>query len=59
VHAHILARAIDAYWKDETQSLLNLQKQYYDLFYNWDIRINQWTSFLESLKMGIEDQKKS
>jgi len=36
---------------------LNLQKQYYDLFYNWDIRINQWTSFLESLKMGIEDQK--
>jgi hypothetical protein len=54
-----LARAIDAYWKDETQSLLNLQKSYFDMFYNWEIRINQWTAFLESLKMGIEDQKKS
>ena len=59
VHAHILARAIDAYWKDETQSLLNLQKSYFDMFYNWDIRINQWTAFLESLKMGIEEQKKT
>ena len=59
VHAHILARAIDSYWKDETQSLLTLQKNYFDMFYNWDIRKNQWIAFLESLKMGIEEQKKT
>lgn len=54
VHAHILARAIESYWKPETQSLLTLQKNYMDIFYNWDIRINQWTSFLKSLKDSIE-----
>ena len=59
VHAHILARAIEAYWKDETQALMNLQKSYFDMFYNWDIRINQWKAFLQSLKDGIEAQEKS
>ena len=54
VHAHILSRAIDSYWKDETQSLMNLQKNYFDVFYNWDIRINQWNAFLKSLKEGLE-----
>ena len=59
VHAHILARAINSYWLDETQALLNLQRGYYNMFYNWDIRINQWKAFLESLKIGIEEKKKT
>ena len=44
------------YWADETQSLLNVQKNYFDIFYNWDLRINQWNSFLKGLKMGIEER---
>ena len=58
VHAHILSRAIDNYWAEETQSLLNVQKQYFDIFYNWDLRANQWNSFLNGLKMGLEEKKK-
>ena len=54
VHAHILARAINSYWDDGTQGLLDLQKNYFDLFYNWDSRINQWSAFLSSLKDNLE-----
>ena len=55
VHAHILGKAIETYHKDETQTLLSLQKTYYDTFYNWEMRMNQWTQFLESLKFRIEN----
>ena len=54
VHAHILARAINSYWEDGTQSLLDLQKGYFDMFYDWKTRINQWTAFLSSLKENLE-----
>jgi len=58
VHATILAKAINNYWKDETQGLLKMQKQYYDVFYSWDMRINQWTQLLSAMKSGIEDRNK-
>ena len=54
VHAHILATAINSYWEDGTQSLLDLQKGYFDMFYDWKTRINQWTAFLSSLKENLE-----
>ena len=54
VHSHILGKAIESYRKDETEILLNLQKTYFDTFYNWDMRMNQWNQFLESIKMRIE-----
>ena len=57
VHAAILARAINSYWKDETQGLLKMQKQYYDVFYSWNLRINQWTQLLKAMKSGIEERK--
>ena len=57
VHSHILGKAIETYRKDETQTLLSLQKTYFDTFYNWDMRINQWNQFLESIKMRIELEK--
>jgi len=34
--------------------LLSLQKTYFDTFYNWDMRMNQWNQFLESVKLRIE-----
>ena len=54
VHAHILAKAINSYWEDGTQSLQDLQKGYFDMFYDWRTRINQWSAFLTSLKENIE-----
>jgi len=57
VHSHILGRAIESYRKDETEILLRLQKTYFDTFYNWDMRMNQWNQFLESIKMRIELEK--
>jgi hypothetical protein len=50
----MLARAINSYWDDGTQSLLDLQKGYFDMFYDWKTRINQWTAFLSSLKENLE-----
>ncbi len=58
VHAHILARAINSYWDDGTQALLELQGAYTNMFYDWKTRINQWTAFLTSLKENIEAAKK-
>ena len=57
VHSHILGKAIETYHKDETQSLLSLQKTYFDTFYNWEMRMNQWNQFLQSVKMRIEMSK--
>ena len=54
VHAHILARAVNSYWDTGTQGLLDLQKNYFDLFYNWDSRVTQWSAFLSSLKDNLE-----
>ena len=54
VHSHILGKAIESYRKDETELLLSLQKTYFDTFYNWDMRMNQWNQFLESVKLRIE-----
>ena len=58
VHAHILARAINSYYEDGTQALLDLQGSYFNMFYDWKTRINQWTAFLTSLKENIEAAKK-
>ena len=52
-----LEEAIESYRKDETEVLLSLQKTYFDTFYNWDMRMNQWNQFLESIKMRIEMEK--
>jgi len=35
-----------------------MQKQYYDVFYSWNLRINQWTQLLKAMKSGIEDRNK-
>jgi glycosyltransferase involved in cell wall biosynthesis len=58
VHAHILARAINSYGDTGTQALLDLQKGYFDMFYDWRTRLNQWQAFLTSLMENIEAAKK-
>ena len=57
VHAHLLSKAIDSYWNDETQILLKMQKNYFDTFYNWALRINQWSAFLLAVKAGLDDKE--
>ena len=50
---HILA--INSYWEDGTQSLLDLQKGYFDMFYDCRTRINQWfLKGITSLKENID-----
>ena len=53
VHAHILSKPINSYWEDGTQSLLNLQKGYFDMFYDWD-KNKSVELVLTSLKENIE-----
>ena len=55
VHAHILGKAIENYWATETQTLLTLQKSYFDMFYDWELRMNQWNTFLKSLQFRLEN----
>ncbi len=49
VHAHILARAIEHFWDEDVQNLLRIQKNYFDMFYNWDLRSGQWVQFLHAI----------
>jgi hypothetical protein len=44
-----LALIIKDYWDPNNQAKLGFQKIYFDNFYNWDLRVAQWTDFLESL----------
>lgn len=45
---HNLEWAIETYNDKSTKSRLLVQKSYADAFYNWEIRENQWKSFLTS-----------
>jgi glycosyltransferase involved in cell wall biosynthesis len=47
--AGILNMVIEGYWADFNQQRLGFQKAYFDTFYNWDTRANQWQDFLQSL----------
>jgi UDP-glucose:(glucosyl)LPS alpha-1,2-glucosyltransferase len=45
----VLKSSIENINADSTQLHLRGQKSYTDLFYNWDFRAAQWTSFLEGI----------
>lgn len=49
IFAHLLNGVLDNYWNDTIQKLLQMQKVYADTFYNWNLRLGQWKSFLNSL----------
>ena len=49
VFANMLNAAIQNHYDENTQRKLLYQKNYTDNFYNWDLRANQWTGFLQGL----------
>jgi UDP-glucose:(glucosyl)LPS alpha-1,2-glucosyltransferase len=57
VHGHILGRSIAHYWDDDVQNLLKIQRSYFDMFYNWDLRAGQWQQFLRAIEDTPEIQK--
>ena len=50
VHGHILGRAIEHFWDEDIQNLLKIQRSYFDMFYNWQLRSGQWQQFLHAIK---------
>ena len=50
VHGHILSRAIEHFWDEDVQNLLRIQRNYFDMFYNWDLRTGQWRQFLHAIE---------
>ncbi len=61
VHGHILGRAIEHFWDDDVQNLLKIQRSYFDMFYNWDLRSGQWQQFLHAIEdtPEVKAQKES
>ena len=57
VHGHILGRAIEHYWDDDVQNLLKIQRSYFDMFYNWNLRSGQWQQFLHAIEDSPEVKK--
>ena len=55
VFANMLNASIQNHYDENTQRKLLYQKNYTDNFYNWDLRANQWTGFLQ----GLSNQKAS
>jgi glycosyltransferase involved in cell wall biosynthesis len=49
-YAAILNNAIDSYWDSSVQSILKMQASYYNYFYGWDMRLNEWNDMLNSIK---------
>ena len=50
-YSAILNHALDLYWDYAVQSVLSMQVSYYNYFYSWDIRINEWIDMLSSLEV--------
>ncbi len=44
-----LKSAIENFWNSDVQSTLYNQQAYFNLWYNWKFRGNQWTGFLRGL----------
>ena len=61
VHGHILGRAIEHFWDDDVQNLLKIQRSYFDMFYNWDLRSGQWQQFLHAIEdpPEVKEQKEA
>ena len=46
---NVLYQAIASYRNESTQKMLNMQTNYFNTFYNWDLRTQEWTSLIKSL----------
>jgi hypothetical protein len=46
---NVLNQAILKLREPDVQNNLDFQKMYFDRFYNWELRGNQWAGFLQGL----------
>tara|TARA_B100000530_G_C15893807_1_gene462533 strand:- start:278 stop:1330 length:1053 start_codon:yes stop_codon:yes gene_type:complete len=53
-YAAYLNAAIDRFWDEDVQKVLNLQSTYYNYFYSWNMRIGEWVGFLNTLEKELE-----
>jgi len=49
-HYHYLCNALNVFWNDTTQRLLELQTVYYNYFYSMDMCAGKWNGLLRGLK---------
>jgi glycosyltransferase involved in cell wall biosynthesis len=49
-YATVLDKAIDNFWTDETQELLQEQTKHYNKYYSWDYRKKEWQDFIAYAK---------
>ena len=52
-YAYMLNTAIDSFWEPGLQSVLSLQKSYYNYFYSWEARIPEWIGTLQLLEREL------
>ena len=48
-YAKVLNTVIDNYWQEENQNKLIAQVAYYNKFYSWEIRANEWRNFFDRI----------
>ena len=49
-HYHYLCNALNTFWTDTTQGILDLQVVYYNYFYGMDMCAARWNTLLRSLQ---------
>ena len=50
IHGKMLARAIKQFWNENVQNHLKIQQNYFNMFYNWELRGIQWLELLHTIK---------
>jgi glycosyltransferase involved in cell wall biosynthesis len=49
-YASVLDETVENFWSDETQELLTEQVKYFNKYYSWEYRKQEWLKFLEYAK---------
>lgn len=52
VYAVALNEAIDGYWDKSNQERIKEQSDFYNKYYNWELRAKQWNRFFEEVSNG-------
>ena len=53
-YAYLLNTAIDSFWEPGLQSVLSMQRTYYNYFYSWEARLPEWIGTLNLLEKELE-----
>jgi hypothetical protein len=49
LYSKVLNDEIDNYWNNSNQELLKEQSDFYNKFYSWDVRKNEWNTLFDKL----------